>query len=127
MSSHMIIIAGSRDYTPTDAEIDAAVRVWLDGDGEPEYKIDSVVCGMARGVDLAGKAWADKRGIYVAEYPADWQGYGKSAGKRRNWQMASVANGLIAFWDGLSPGTAHMIAAAVVQGLRVEVFTTRPR
>lgn len=120
---YRIIIAGSRDYMPTDAQVDIAVREWLDGDGDPEYKIDSVICGMAKGADLAGKAWADKRGIYVAEYPADWARWGKLAGKKRNWQMAKEAgaDGLIAFWDGMSPGTAHIIAAATCEDLRVLV------
>jgi hypothetical protein len=42
-------------------------------------------------------------------FPPDWKKYGKSAGYRRNKEMAEVADALVAFWDGKSKGTANMI------------------
>ena len=126
MSGYNIIIAGSRDYTPSDDEIEDAVREWL---GWPsEYKLNAVVCGMAKGVDLAGKKWAERRSIDVIGCPADWS-RGKIAGKERNWRMAQEesADGLIAFWDGMSPGTAHMIAVATFEGSSIVVRPTNPK
>ena len=42
-------------------------------------------------------------------FRADWECFGKSAGMRRNHQMAQAGDVLVAFWDGQSPGTAHMV------------------
>ena len=81
-----------------------------------------VLCGMARGADLLGYNWAMDRGLRVKEYPADWDQYGKVAGFRRNIEMARDAQLLIAFWDGQSRGTAHMIDRATEYG--VETFIT---
>lgn len=53
--------------------------------------------------------------------PADWDLYGKSAGFKRNVQMAEYADALVAFWDGASSGTKHMIETAQKMGLDVRV------
>ena len=47
--------------------------------------------------------------------------FGKSAGFRRNEQMAEFADALIAFWDGKSHGTKHMIDTATEKGMNVSV------
>ena len=59
--------------------------------------------------------------------PADWEKYGRSAGPKRNAQMAEIANALIAFWDGQSRGTKNMIETAKQKGLIVKVvnYTNR--
>lgn len=94
------IIAGSRGIT--QEQFNASIRhmSWIP---------TAVLCGMARGVDLMGKAWAEANGIPVEEYPADWDQYGKRAGYLRNAEMAKNANALFAIWDGESRGTRHMI------------------
>lgn len=46
----------------------------------------------------------------------------KQAGYLRNEQMADGAEGLIAVWDGRSPGTGQMIEVAKRKGLKVFVF-----
>lgn len=48
----------------------------------------------------------------VQSFPADWQKNGKSAGYKRNEEMAQNSDALIAFWDGESKGTKHMIDTA---------------
>lgn len=125
--THRLIIAGTRTYTPTVEEIDHATLEWLDrqrpGEEVCSRMIACIISGAARGVDKAGERWAELRGIPVERYPADWS-KGKVAGKLRNIEMAKVATGLIAFWDGMSPGTAHMIAIAVARGLHVVVRRT---
>ena len=68
-----------------------------------------IVCGEALGADSLGKFYAQRKGYNVRSYPADWNKYGKSAGIRRNKQMAEVADALVAFWDGKSRGTKNMI------------------
>jgi len=68
-----------------------------------------VVSGNARGADTLGEKYAQDEGFTLEIYPAQWKKFGKRAGYRRNEQMAEVADALIAFWDGSSKGTKHMI------------------
>lgn len=77
--------------------------------------------GNKWGADYLGEQYAKENGFEVEEYPADWERYGKSAGMIRNHQMAQMANGLIAFWDGKSPGTKNMIAQAKLHEILVAI------
>lgn len=107
-----LIIAGSRTL-----DIDASCGVSLHN----LTNITEVVCGMAKGVDLAGKYFAENDWkqdyplcsdykIPVAEFPADWDKHGKSAGHIRNAEMAKYADALLLIWDGESRGSANMKA-----------------
>jgi hypothetical protein len=71
--------------------------------------INEVVCGEARGADWLGKKWAAECNIPVASFYADWNRYGRAAGAIRNEEMGNYADYVIAFWDGKSTGTKHMI------------------
>lgn len=105
------IVAGSRgfsDYGRLVAALDMR-------------EISVVLSGTARGADRLGERYASERGIAVERYPAQWDVYGKRAGYLRNQEMAERADALVAFWDGVSPGTRHMIDLARRQGLRVWV------
>jgi hypothetical protein len=105
-----VIVAGGRDFND---------GVLL-GQAMLPYRDDpatTVICGMARGADALGAVWARHHGLPVIEMPAQWDLYGKSAGYRRNVEMAKVADVLMAFWDGKSRGTAHMIQIAKDHGL----------
>lgn len=82
-----------------------------------------VISGTAHGVDVAGERWAQNRDIPVERYPADWANHGVAAGPIRNAKMASVAEALVAVWDGESHGTKHMIRMARQRGLKVFVLT----
>lgn len=105
--SYVLIIAGSQDLVVTSRQISAALEAsnW----GPPSV----VVCGMARGPDLAGKEWAEEHGITVIKMPAPWRDasgqFNRAAGIERNGEMARIADRLLAFWDGTSPGTRNMI------------------
>lgn len=77
---------------------------------------------MARGADLLGEKYAVERGYHVDRYPADWNGLGKRAGYIRNEQMARNADALVAFWDGQSRGTKHMIDLASRYGLKIRII-----
>src|SRR4029453_8101869 len=73
-------------------------------------RITQIITGGARGADQLGYRWAWKHAIRHQVFRADWERFGKSAGIRRNLQMAQEGDVLVAFWDGQSPGTRHMIA-----------------
>ena len=111
-----VIIAGSRGWHPPKSDI-AKVMLYLN------WEVDEVVCGMAPGADMAGKAWADSVEISVLEMPADWNKLKKRAGKIRNHAMALYADAAVVFWDGDSPGSANMVAHMNVLGKKVEVIT----
>lgn len=108
-----VIIAGGRDFNDY-----AFLLVFLAQTG---LKPTEVVCGMAYGADSLGKRWAEEHHIPVAEYPANWEKYGKSAGYKRNVQMAENADCLVAFWDGKSRGTSSMIDIAQAKKLPVHI------
>lgn len=82
----------------------------------------TIVHGNAAGADRIAHQEAQKAGLLVEAHPADWEQYGKSAGPRRNIEMADLGADLcIAFWDGRSTGTNHMITVASERGIPVEV------
>lgn len=97
-----VIIAGSRNISDGFPIINAAVLA-------SGFDVTEVVSGTAQGIDRAGEAWAYEMELPVRYFPANWQKDGKSAGYRRNYQMADYADALIAIWDGKSKGTDHMI------------------
>ena len=81
-----------------------------------------VMHGGARGVDRLADEFARKLGFFVEEYPADWEQYGKRAGIMRNLKMLDQNPELvIAYWNGESRGTKHMIDAAREREIPVEI------
>lgn len=111
-----LIIAGGRDFNNYDGMSKCLDRLLKNINDNIE-----IVCGMARGADRLGERYAKEHGYKVIYMPADWDLYGKSAGFKRNVQMAEYADALVAFWDGVSSGTKHMIETAQKMGLDVRV------
>lgn len=107
------IIAGGREIISMGV-LNAAIHA-------SKFQISEVVCGGARGADALGKRWAEGQEVPVKMFPADWDTHGKSAGYKRNAEMAEYADALIALWDGESKGTRHMIELARKKGLLVHV------
>lgn len=101
-----LIIAGSRDFIPSNMLIDALVFDFQLLDG-----IREVVSGGALGVDRAGESWAStypSDELLVKRFPADWDKYGKAAGPIRNREMAAYADALLLIWNGESRGSKNM-------------------
>lgn len=113
-----VIVAGGRHY-----EDYGTTREVLDYYLHEKLKTHAVIVisGGARGADALGERYAEERGLACERFPADWDAYGKSAGYRRNVQMAEVADVLVAFWNGSSRGTKHMIDIAGERGLPTRV------
>lgn len=118
MDNFKVIIAGSRgfsNYKLLREQCNKYLR---------EKKKTSniiIVSGGARGADSLGEKYAQDEGFDLEVYPAQWKKLGKQAGYRRNEQMAEVADALIAFWDGESKGTKHMIDIMNAKNLQVKV------
>lgn len=111
-----VIIAGSREFNDYKMLCEYCDKILSNIEDEIV-----IVSGAARGADHLGMCYADERGYKIQYFFPDWDKYGKSAGYRRNVQMAENADALIAFWDGKSRGTKHMINIAEERGLPVRV------
>jgi len=110
-----VIVAGGRDFADYDLLKSKLDNLLVNRDPV------EIVSGTARGADKLGEFYAKRSQLAVALFPADWDLYGKSAGYKRNAQMADYADALVAFWDSKSRGTMHMINLAKSAGLQVRV------
>jgi len=106
---YRVIVAGSRHFNNYKMLCERLDRILSE-----KLKTHNViiVSGMARGADNMGERYARERKLLVHRYPAEWDKYGKSAGHKRNRQMAENADACVAFWANGSRGTASMIKIA---------------
>lgn len=113
-----VIVCGSRDWPdPFGASIGIYERI-------AKLPADAVIVhGGARGADAMAGSAATQLGMRVETHYARWDDQGKAAGVIRNRKMAELGADLcIAFWDGSSRGTKHMIKTAQEYGIPVEVI-----
>lgn len=115
-----VIIAGGRDfndYNLLEHNVNDILKIY-------DNKI-RIISGTAKGADQLGEKFAKDNHYELSRFPANWDLYGKSAGYRRNAEMAkfAVENGnigiLITFWNGKSRGTKHMIDLAKRYNLKI--------
>ena len=111
-----VIVAGGRDFNDYNL-----LRETLDVILANVNDNIAIVCGMANGADTLGETYAKERGHTVCYFPAEWNTYGRAAGYMRNAKMAQNADALVAFWDGKSRGTKHMIDIAKWHKLDIRV------
>ena len=108
-----VLVCGSRHFTDYDL-----LEKVLD-----EYDITVVIEGEARGADTLARTYAERRGLDVCAFPAQWDKHKKAAGPIRNTQM--LVEGLpeivIAFLAKDSRGTQNMIDQARKKGIKVDV------
>ena len=125
MKELRVIIAGSRDFSDYELLKKSAIEIIT----KKTMLLDltRIVSGGARGADILGERFANEMGLEISRFIPDWDGLGKRAGYVRNAEMAKFAveddsyGVLIAFWDGKSRGTKHMIDLAKRYGLEVHV------
>ena len=125
MKELRVIIAGSRDFNDYELLKKSAIEIITKKTMLPD--LTRIVSGGARGADTLGERFANEMGLEISRFIPDWEGLGKRAGYVRNAEMAKFAveddndGMLIAFWDGQSRGTKHMIDLAKRYGLEVHV------
>ncbi len=116
-SKHItVIIAGSRTFKDFNLLCNVCDSLLTNA------KTIEIVSGTAPGADKLGEQYAKQRNYKLKQFPADWEKHGKSAGYKRNKEMAEYSDILIAFWDGESKGTKHMIDLAIEDGLLIEII-----
>lgn len=113
-----IIIAGSRDFNNYDLLKEKCDKILF------KFNRDEIeiVSGGARGCDRLGEIYAIDNNYKLTKFLADWDGLGKRAGYIRNQEMANYSDYLIAFWNGNSRGTLHMIEIARKQNLKTRII-----
>jgi YspA, cpYpsA-related SLOG family len=115
-----VIVCGSRGWHDRERIADRLNALVLErGYCFPDPLI---VHGAARGADRIAGEEAGKAGLLVEAHPADWERHGKRAGLIRNEEMAARgADICLAFWDGRSTGTRHMMDTAARHGIDVRI------
>lgn len=122
-----VIVAGGRDFNDKHFLFNIIDIILYRYRGRRDVEI---ITGGAKGADSLGKQYAIENGLLHKEFPAQWGIHGKSAGFLRNIEMAEylchqgkIDGVVIAFWDGKSKGTRHMIESA--QRLQIPVNIIR--
>jgi predicted Rossmann fold nucleotide-binding protein DprA/Smf involved in DNA uptake len=105
-------IVGSRNFD----DYEKVKEVLKDAD------ISKIVSGGADGADSLGEKYAKEHDIELVTYLPDWKQYGKAAGMIRNKLIINDADVVIAFWDGVSKGTANSINLAKKQKKKLIVI-----
>jgi len=116
-----VIVAGSRSFTDY-LWMELLLDMYFQRYSPDQIEI---VSGGAWGADRLGEIYAKTHGMALKVMPAHWEKYGKSAGYRRNEQMAQYATHCVVFWDGESRGTGHMIDLAKQYNLALRIVRYR--
>lgn len=126
-----VIVAGTRTFTDQQLLYSTLDSILTDYP-EDKYKI-IIISGCAKGADSIAIQYAKDHDYEIKKFPAEWDKLGKSAGIRRNLQMAQYTANihhtglLVAFWDRNSPGTKNMIEVAQRYGIPTEIISTTPK
>ena len=83
---------------------------------------DELVSGGAKGPDTIAREFAEEYGYKILEIFPDWDKHGRAAGFIRNKDIWDEAVAGVAFWDGVSKGTAHSFELAKKQNKPIFVF-----
>jgi hypothetical protein len=120
-----LIVAGSRGFWSQDL-MDRTLDNLLQNKQPDEIEI---VSGGARGADRSAIVYAHNRGYKLTVMNAEWNKHGRSAGYKRNQQMAAYADACVVFWDEKSRGSKHMIdiAKSIDMPLRVIKYRNQQR
>lgn len=117
-----IAIVGGRDFANYKVLCDAADKFIKQHAKFGQRVI--IICGDAKGADTLGAQYGKERGYGIKYFKPIWEVNGvkdKRAGITRNEEMALYSDATLAFWDGESTGTRHMIDYSNKRGNIVEV------
>lgn len=105
---HVVLITGSR-FLEGNHEVEADVyRILDETHGMHKGKM-MLLSGGAKGVDRIGEKWAFKRSVACHVCKPDYKRFRRAAPLIRNKQMVEACNEIVAFWDGKSKGTEHVV------------------
>lgn len=116
-----LAVVGSREYTNDIFMNKVLDYICI------EYGISEIVSGGARGVDSIAADYARNNHLKLTEFTVEkeqWHILGKSAGPMRNRKIIAYSDMMVAFWDGVSPGTKSSISFASRKGMCYYVYNT---
>ena len=116
-----VIIAGGRNFENYKYMCEKLNDLFYNSTNFEKRDI-KIISGMAKGADTLVIRYADEHNLTKILFPANWKLYPRAAGFLRNEDMLSIATHLIAFWDGKSSGTKHMIDITQEKGIPIWVF-----
>lgn len=108
-----LLVCGGRDFTDSEFGFNRIEEL------HAKTPVTRLICGMARGGDAIGLAWARQHGIAVDEYHPDWDRLGPSAGPIRNQQMLDEGKPDVVLGLPGQKGTAHMLRISRAAGVEV--------
>lgn len=108
-----VLVCGGREFSD-EKKVESCLNSL-----HKKHGIDLIIEGGAKGADSLARIWANKKGIQVATYHANWKALGKRAGPVRNENMVRFGNPdcLVAFLGGI--GTKGMVKIAKNNKLKV--------
>lgn len=106
IGSRTLTVSNLQDYLPPDT--------------------DEIVSGGAKGIDACAREYALSHRIKLTEFLPEYEKYGKAAPLKRNRQIVEYADEVIAFWDGVSKGTAQVISSCRKLNKKVRVVALPP-
>lgn len=86
------------------------------------FETTVIISGGACGIDRCAKQYALAHSIPYVEFLPDYAKHGTKAPLLRNLEIVASADLVLAFWDGSSHGTAHVIRQCKQRGIPVQVF-----
>ena len=105
-----VAIIGSRNLTDIDIS---------------EYVPDEtkeIISGGANGIDTLAEQYADKHGICKTIIKPEYEKYKRNAPLMRNKEIVEKSDFIVAFWDGQSRGTKHVIDYAKKLKKKIEIY-----
>lgn len=81
-----------------------------------------IVSGGATGVDTSAREYAVRNQIKLTEFLPDYKRYGRGAPIVRNMEIIKHADLVLAFWNGKSRGTQHVIDECRRLGVPINVY-----
>ncbi len=113
-----VVVAGCRNYNNY-----AEAKLFIDHCLSRIRKENEIIIisGGCSGADMLGERYAKENGFKIERYTAQWEKFGKSAGPKRNEQMAKIADFVICFWDKESRGTKSMLECAKRYGKPIKI------
>lgn len=111
-----LVVSGSRGI-PEDIAA-SIVDNYVSENLIPNHRKVIIIEGGARGVDRGAQRAGKDLGLDVLTVKAKWGVNGvfdRAAGHKRNNVMLELCDGLLAIWDGKSPGTNQAISRAEIK------------
>ena len=81
-----------------------------------------IVSGGAVGIDSCAREYALRNSIKLTEFLPEYDKYGRAAPLRRNLDIIAYADLVLAFWDGESRGTLHVINNCKARNIPLKIY-----